>query len=95
MWTMKRCARPGLARARWNSGPPSINSTSRRWRIPAKPGQVKQRAEDLPLDQRLANYIEGTKDGLMGSGSETGRGRDAAGYQRSADGGMAKPVVQQ
>jgi len=28
--------------------------------------RVKQRAEDLPLDQRLANYIiEGTKDGLV------------------------------
>src|SRR5437763_5936307 len=28
--------------------------------------RVKQRAEDLPLDQRLANYIiEGTKDGLI------------------------------
>ena len=28
--------------------------------------KVKQRAEDLPLDQRLANYIiEGTKDGLI------------------------------
>src|SRR5947208_366350 len=29
-------------------------------------GRVKQRPEDLPLDQRLANYIiEGTKDGLI------------------------------
>ena len=29
--------------------------------------RVKQHAEDLPLDQRLANYIiEGTKDGLIG-----------------------------
>jgi len=28
--------------------------------------RVKPRAEDLPLDQRLANYIiEGTKDGLV------------------------------
>jgi 5-methyltetrahydrofolate--homocysteine methyltransferase len=30
-------------------------------------GRVKQKASDLPLDQRLANYIiEGTKDGLIG-----------------------------
>jgi 5-methyltetrahydrofolate--homocysteine methyltransferase len=29
-------------------------------------GRVKQRKEDLPLDERLANYIvEGTKDGLV------------------------------
>jgi 5-methyltetrahydrofolate--homocysteine methyltransferase len=29
-------------------------------------GRVKQKASDLPLDQRLANYIiEGTKDGLI------------------------------
>jgi len=29
--------------------------------------RTKQRAEDLPLDQRLANYIiEGTRDGLVG-----------------------------
>src|SRR5213078_1423960 len=29
-------------------------------------GRTKQKASDLPLDQRLANYIiEGTKDGLI------------------------------
>ena len=32
----------------------------------ATPGRSKQKAADLPLDQRLANYIiEGTKDGLV------------------------------
>src|ERR1035441_4086017 len=51
--------------------------------------RVKQHAEDLPLDQRLANYIiEGTKDGLGADlDRKAGRGRDAArNHQRAADG---------
>ena len=59
----------GLARSRAPEQKAAINQ----WHIAAitehfrKAGtRTKQRAEDLPLDQRLANYIiEGTKDGLI------------------------------
>ncbi len=58
-----------LARSRRaNRRPPSISSTSRRSpNISARPARAsRQHADDLPLDQRLANYIiEGTKDGLI------------------------------
>ena len=49
-------------------GGASISSTSPPSpSISARPARAsKQQAEDLPLDQRLANYIiEGTKDGLI------------------------------
>ena len=59
----------GLARSRRaNRRPPSTSSTSPPSRsISARPARAsKQHAADLPLDQRLANYIiEGTKDGLI------------------------------
>ena len=59
----------GLARAdRASRKPASTSSTSPRSpSISARPEEArKQAAEDLPLDQRLANYIiEGTKDGLI------------------------------
>ena len=65
-----RCAprrRIGASRPR-NRRPPSISSTSPPSpSISAAPARAsKQHAADLPLDQRLANYIiEGTKDGLV------------------------------
>ena len=59
----------GLARAdRPNKRRPSISTTSPRIaeHFRQTGARVKQHAEDLPLDQRLANYIiEGTKDGLI------------------------------
>ena len=82
----------GLARAdRRAEGRHQPVAYRRRHRsISGKTGKrVKQRAEDLPLDQRLANYIiEGTKDGLIADlDRKTGRRRSAAGYrQRAADG---------
>ena len=51
--------------------------------------RVKQHAEDLPLDQRLANYIiEGTKDGLVADLDRKLRRRRRAArhHQRAADG---------
>ena len=66
-----RCfaARPptGASKAA-NRKPPSINFTSRPFpNIFAAPARARKRvAADLPLDQRLANYIlEGSKDGLI------------------------------
>ena len=65
-----RCAprpRTGGSRRR-NRRRPSISSTSPRIaeHFRKAGARVKQHAEDLPLDQRLANYIiEGTKDGLI------------------------------
>ena len=57
----------------WREQTPEQKAAINQWHIAAitehfrKTGKrVKQRAEDLPLDQRLANYIiEGTKDGLV------------------------------
>ena len=57
----------------WRAQTAEQKAAINQWHIAAvtehfrKTGQrVKQRAEDLPLDQRLANYIiEGTKDGLI------------------------------
>jgi 5-methyltetrahydrofolate--homocysteine methyltransferase len=57
----------------WRRQTPAQKVAINQWHIAAvtehfrKAGaRVKQRAEDLPLDQRLANYIiEGTKDGLV------------------------------
>jgi 5-methyltetrahydrofolate--homocysteine methyltransferase len=57
----------------WRQQSPEQKAAINQWHIAAitehfrKTGKrVKQRAEDLPLDQRLANYIiEGTKDGLI------------------------------
>jgi 5-methyltetrahydrofolate--homocysteine methyltransferase len=57
----------------WRLQTPEQKAAINQWHIAAvsdhfrKTGaRVKQRAEDLPLDQRLANYIiEGTKDGLV------------------------------
>ena len=64
------CAPPPRigARNRRNRKPPSTSSTSPRIteHFRQTGARVKQHAEDLPLDQRLANYIiEGTKDGLI------------------------------
>ena len=58
------------------------------------------KAEDLPLDQRLANYIiEGTKDGLIADLDLQARRRRRAArhHQRSADGrhDRSRPPVQQ
>ena len=69
----------------------SINSTSRPSpNISATAGKKeKKKAADLPLDERLANYIiEGTKDGLDSrSRSQARRRRRAARHhQRPADG---------
>jgi 5-methyltetrahydrofolate--homocysteine methyltransferase len=57
----------------WRAQTPEQKAAINQWHIAAvtehfrKTGKrVKPRAEDLPLDQRLANYIiEGTKDGLI------------------------------
>ncbi|MBZ5723988.1 MAG: methionine synthase [Acidobacteriia bacterium] len=57
----------------WRAQTPEQKAAINQWHIAAitdhfrKSGKrVKQRAEDLPLDQRLANYIiEGTRDGLV------------------------------
>jgi 5-methyltetrahydrofolate--homocysteine methyltransferase len=57
----------------WRAQTPEQKAAINQWHIAAvtehfrKTGKrVKQRAADLPLDQRLANYvIEGTKDGLI------------------------------
>ncbi|HTX35718.1 MAG TPA: methionine synthase [Bryobacteraceae bacterium] len=57
----------------WRQQSPEQKAAINQWHIAAvtdhfrKTGaRVKQRAADLPLDQRLANYIiEGTKDGLI------------------------------
>jgi 5-methyltetrahydrofolate--homocysteine methyltransferase len=57
----------------WRAQTPEQKAAINQWHIAAvtehfrKRGKrVKLRAEDLPLDQRLANYIiEGTKDGLI------------------------------
>ena len=57
----------------WREQTPEQKVAINQWHIAAitehfrKAGaRVKQRAEDLPLDERLANYIiEGTKDGLV------------------------------
>jgi 5-methyltetrahydrofolate--homocysteine methyltransferase len=57
----------------WRLQTPEQKAAINQWHIAAvtdhfrKAGKrQKQRAEDLPLDQRLANYIiEGTKDGLI------------------------------
>ena len=57
----------------WRAQTPEQKAAINQWHIAAvtehfrKRGlRVKQHAEDLPLDQRLANYIiEGTKDGLI------------------------------
>jgi 5-methyltetrahydrofolate--homocysteine methyltransferase len=57
----------------WRQQSPEQKAAVNQWHIAAitehfrKTGKrVKQHAEDLPLDQRLANYIiEGTKDGLI------------------------------
>ena len=51
-----------------NRKPPSTSTTSRRSpnSSAAAPRRKKVKAADLPLDQRLANYIiEGTKEGLI------------------------------
>ena len=43
-----------------STSPPSPNISA------ARPGRQKKKTADLPLDERLANYIiEGTKDGLI------------------------------
>ena len=61
--------------------------------------KVKAKAEDLPLDQRLANYIiEGTKDGLIADlDLKRQEARAARHHQRSADGRdvRSRPAVQQ
>jgi len=62
-----------LAPEDWREQPPEQRAAINQFHIAAisehfrKAGaRVKVRAEDLPLDQRLANYIiEGTKDGLI------------------------------
>ncbi len=62
-----------LAPEDWRQQPPEARAAINQFHIAAisdhfrKTGaRVKARAEDLPLDQRLANYIiEGTKDGLV------------------------------
>ncbi len=71
--------------------PRSISSTSPPSpSISARPASAtKKRAADLPLDQRLANYIiEGTKDGLIADLDRKlrRRRRAARNHQRSADG---------
>ena len=93
--------RTGASR-RPSSAPPSTSSTSPPSpSISARPARgSRQRAEDLPLDQRLANYIiEGTKDGLVADlDRKLRRGRRAARHhQRAADGrhGRGRPAVQQ
>jgi len=61
--------------------------------------KVKQRAADLPLDQRLANYIiEGTKDGLIAISTASWRKAPRHSMSSwSADGGdeRGRPTVQQ
>ena len=55
--------------------------------------KTKVSAADLPLDERLANYIiEGTRDGLVADlERKRGEGARAAGYrERAADGGNGR-----